>query len=174
MCFAFIAHAQTYQYVLQPGSTITPIAGIGNPTGPTEALSGTFSWTYVGDYVFNGQDDYQFVVTALHFSSRSYSLTFNSNPFNSGTGGGSFAFDPTVDTTGLAGSPASFEGPQGTYLGNGQDPSQLSISDYLYPASGPPVAAISFVAVPVPEPNALIVFGLGLLAVMGRQRRGQR
>jgi len=173
MCFAFVAHAQTYQYTLQPGSTITPYAN-GQPIGPSESLSGTFSWSCTGyDQIGNL---YTFEVMALDFQSSSYSLTFDTNASVSVTGSGYFTLGSAVYTKGLAASPAFLTGPEGTYAGNPWGPSQLSLSEYLWPGlrppSGPAVAWVSFTAVLVPEPNALIVFGLGLFAVIGRRRRG--
>jgi len=108
-CVASAASAQTYEYVLEPGSTITP-SYYGTPVGPTEPLSGTFSWTFVSfDSTFS---TYNFNTTALNFYSPSYTLTLNSSPDNGGTSGTSSAaaFSATVNATGapLSSSPLTF------------------------------------------------------------------
>jgi len=64
MCFASAVRAQTYQYILEPGSTITP-SYFANPIGPTEPLSGTFSWTFVGYDAY--WSTVNFNTTALNF-----------------------------------------------------------------------------------------------------------
>ena len=71
-CFALAAKAQTYQYMLEPGSTITRYLGV-TPIGPTEPLTGTFTWAPAG---YDGEwDEYYWQTSELDFQSPSYHLT---------------------------------------------------------------------------------------------------
>ena len=60
--------ASPINYVLQSGSTITPYYGA-TPTGPTEAMTGGFTWQLT--------DSSHFQATALQFQSPSFTLTLN-------------------------------------------------------------------------------------------------
>src|SRR5258706_13723604 len=95
LCFASAGRAQTFQYMLEPGSTITP-SYYGSPIGATELLTGTFSWTYVGYDAY--WSTVNFSTTALSFHSPSYSLSLLSSPYNGGTrtAGPWAAFHPTL------------------------------------------------------------------------------
>jgi hypothetical protein len=172
---AFTASAQTYQYVLEPGSTITP-SYYGTPVGPTEPLSGTFSWTFVS---FDSYwSTYNFNTTALNFHSPSYTLTLNSSPDNGGTSGTSLAasFSATVNATGapLSSSPLTFvpwPANDGSYEGDPSAPSRLIfVHERLDPPTG---ALISFTAVLIPEPSAAALMTVCLISfsLIHRKRR---
>src|SRR5438876_6294392 len=63
-------------YELLPDNTVTPHDGA-TPTGPSESLTGSFSWTPV---IPRGiVDSMQFDITSLTFNSQSYVLTLNNS-----------------------------------------------------------------------------------------------
>ncbi len=165
LCFASAGRAQTFQYMLEPGSTITP-SYYGSPIGATEPLTGTFSWTYVGYDAY--WSTVNFNTTALSFHSPSYSLSLLSSPYNGGTStaGPWAAFDATVTAIGAPlSSPLHFvpwPANDGTFEGDPFMPSRLIfLHERLDPAPG---ALISFTAVLVPEPSAAALILLGLIS----------
>jgi hypothetical protein len=171
LCFAAAVRGQTYQYQLEPGSTITP-SYYGNPTGPSQPLTGTFSWTFVSFDAY--WTTYNFSTTALNFHSTSMSLTLNSRPYNGGTSSSETAagFEATVNATGGGmTSPLSFvpwPANDGSYEGDPSRPTRLIfLHERLDPAPG---ALISFTAVLVPEPSAAAFMVLGLISIAGWNR----
>jgi hypothetical protein len=168
LCFAPAVRAQTFHYVLEPGSTITP-SYYASPVGPTEPLTGTFSWTLVSYDSY--WSTYNFNTSELHFQSASYSLTLIPGPYNSGTSATSPAAGFTATVTASGGpltSPLSFvpwPANDGTYEGDPAMPSRLIfLHERLDPAVG---ALISFTAVLVPEPSTSAFIALGLVLMAG-------
>jgi hypothetical protein len=165
------ARSQTYQYMLEPGSTITP-SYYGSPVGPTEPLSGTFSWTFV-QYSATWST-VNFATTALDFHSPSFSLTLAGHPVNGGTGTAGpwagFEADVTAKGAPLASALHFVPWPanDGTFEGDPFMPSRLIfLHERLDPAVG---ALVSFTAVLVPEPAAAGLVVLGLVAMAGWKR----
>ena len=104
ICLVYPAQADLL-YMLQPGSTITPYHN-GAPSGPSEPLSGTFTWyLYTTGPGFAGFD-----ATSLTFQSASFVLTLDSTAANQ-FGTSLFAdtqtsyFSEVVDWDGLPGVP---------------------------------------------------------------------
>lgn len=162
-----LAQATPITYRLLPGSTITPVAGP-TPTGPTEALTGTFQWV--------GPDTNQaFDAVALFFSSPSFSITLNQtalndletfvSPISSIT-----IFAEIVDLVGLNTSLGDLVG-SGTYLGPSSAPTFLSYPLlHIAPHNGGLfVADLSFSAlpVPVPEPPGWLLSATALALAVG-------
>jgi hypothetical protein len=164
LCFASAGRAQTFQYMLEPGSTITP-SYYGSPIGATEPLTGTFSWTYVSYDAY--WSTVNFNTTALSFHSPSYSLSLLSSPYNGGTStAGPWAvFDATVTAIGAPLSFFPWPANDGTFEGDPFMPSRLIfLHERLDPAPG---ALVSFTAVLVPEPSAAALIVLGLISMAG-------
>ena len=171
-----VAQATPITYELLPASTITPVAGL-TPTGPTEALSGTFQW--VGPDTHGGFD-----AVALFFSSASFSITLNQTAFNDletlfFPHGELLDFAEVVDLTGLTIGLGDLRG-EGTYLPLGpfmpsSGPTLLSLPLlHIGPHNGGLFAAeLSFSAFSVPEPvsapeseSTLTFFFVGLAALL--------
>src|SRR5437016_14363387 len=99
-CCARWAAAQDATYVLDPGSTITPVSGA-TAIGPTEVLSGSFTW-HPSPFLTNAE---AFKATALVFQSASFTLvldTTSANNLDSDTfSDGRTFFSEVVDATGL-------------------------------------------------------------------------
>jgi hypothetical protein len=125
-----------FDYVLLPDSTITPHNGP-IPTGPSEALTGFFSWASVIPSQI--QDAFEFNVTSLSFQSASYSLLWdNSSPqFGSSTPNGPYG-QTALDANVLwAQNPYAIGGfDQGTFLGTPAAPSRLIMTEGLAPRAG--------------------------------------
>lgn len=165
------SHGQTYQYMLEPGSTITP-SFYGSPAGPTEPLSGTFSWT------FTGYDAYwstvNFATTALNFHSPSFTLSLASpDSCGTSTAGPWAVFEANVNATGAPlTSPLHFvpwPANDGAFEGDPFMPSRLIfLHERLDPAVG---ALVSFTAVLVPEPSVAGVLCLVVLTGWSRPRQ---
>jgi hypothetical protein len=169
--FTLAASAQSYQYMLEPGSTITP-SYYSSSVGPSEPLTGTLSWTYVSYDAY--WTSVNFNLTALSLHSPSFSLTLNSSPYNGGTStsGPWASFTTTVDSTGLQStSPLQFvpwPANDGSFEGNPFAPSRLIFLNERLDAldNSGHGALISFTAVLVPEPGSLAVFAFSLGIVM--------
>ena len=178
---ADIASAGTLTYVLQPGATITPCHG--SPTGPSEPLSGTFSWQRFDSSLIT--DAYVFDTTALDFESASYHLTLNTTPANDVASTVVFSpqeasFGAAVDATGLYTTPLRMVNgvAWGTYEGTAASPTTLTYTDIvLFPtgAGGNWAAQLSFTAILVPEPSALDLLGIGAvgLSAYGWRKRSE-
>ena len=172
--FASASRAQTYQYMLEPGSTITP-SFYANPVGPTEPLTGTFSWTFV---LYDAYwSTVNFSTTALSFQSPSFTLTLASGASGgTSTAGPWAAFEANVNATGAPlTSPLHFvpwPANDGTFEGDPFMPSRLVfLHERLDPAVG---ALVSFTAVLVPEPAATALTTLGLVALVRRKSHPRR
>jgi hypothetical protein len=172
ICLASPAQADLF-YELQPGSTITPYNG-GNPSGPSESLTGTFAWQlYTVGPGFAGFD-----ATSLTFQSASWLLTLDTTPAND-LGTSLFSdthtsyFGEIVNRVGIPAPLLEISGSIGNYEGPLDSPTRLIYSElYLSPRSGgPALAAISFQAVQVPEPNLLALLLIGLALFAGRRLR---
>jgi len=150
--------------MLEAGSTITP-SYYGSPTGPTEPLTGTFSWTYVAYDAY--WTTVNFNTTALNFHSPSYTLTLAS-PDSDGTStsGPWAAFEANVNA-GRRGRclrryifvpwPAN----DGTFEGDPFMPSRLIfLHERLDPGPRGPDQAFTRRLVPEPSAAALILLGL--------------
>lgn len=167
LCFAPVVRAQTYQYMLEPGSTITP-SFYANPVGPTEPLTGTFSWTFVQYDAY--WSTVNFSTTALNFHSPSFTLTLASGASGgTSTAGPWAAFEANVNATGAPLSSSLHFVPwpanDGSFEGDPFMPSRLIFPHLrLDPAVG---ALVSFTAVLVPEPSAAALIILGLLSMVG-------
>jgi hypothetical protein len=163
-----LAIAKTLTYELQPGSMITPYDGA-MPTGPSESLTGTFSWNEESSdgniFVFNA--------TALNFESPSFHLTLDTTLAND-LATSIFVSPPktyfgeVVDATGLY-TPLEISSTEGTYEGSAASPSSISYSDLgLFPhAGGFFLAHLSFTAIQVPEPSTLILLAIGAISLLG-------
>jgi len=160
-------------YTLLPGSTITPVYG-NNPTGETEALTGSFQW-YEED---SGNTDLRvFNASYLWFESPSYLLTLNTTPLNdSGTsifiGSSDTYFMEVVNLVGLpitTGKINSFN--VGSYSGPSNRPDILTYSDIVIsPVNGGPFyAKVNLTAAIVPEPISSILFITGGVLLAGRR-----
>jgi hypothetical protein len=171
VCLASPAQADLL-YLLQPGSTITPYYQ-GNPSGPSEQLSGTFRWQlYTSEPGFASFD-----ATSLTFQSASFLLTLNTTTAND-LGSSLFSntqtsyFGEVVDGVGIPASPLEISSTVGgTYEGPLESPTRLGYPElHLYPKSGgSDLALISFEAVQVPEPTALGLLLIGLALLTGRR-----
>jgi hypothetical protein len=161
---------------LLPGSTITPFLGA-NQIGPTEPLSGSFTWrreSLAGDHAV-------FDATFLHFQSASFLLTLNMTPINNFGSGvwtemNATTFAEVVDVVGLSTSPllmSSLSGPPmaaGIYDGPVTSPTRLVYPDLvLGPVDGGlSQARVSFTAVLVPEPEMPALLLAGIVLFVGR------
>ena len=174
LVWASIGATQAQTFILEVGSTITPYSGA-TQIGPTETLTGLFSWAQVG----SGIDDIDaFQLTSLDFESTSFFLTLNQgnndqDPDTFTTGGAFFAAE-VLD----GGSTQLTIGPnEGTYEGPASSPTALSFEDltlYPYPG-GSYVAHLTLEAVVIPEPSSwapLLAMGLFLLIALRRLRSG--
>lgn len=181
-----IVHAQVLTYQLQPGATITrsPLGGV---IFPSEPLTGTFQWTFGGTGT-SGEPIFDLV--SLSFSSPSFSIQmdpawtsrtfFDSPPSTLGSLGA------YVIATGLSPSNLYFH-TIGNYTGPSSAPTSFNFVDNhslvfytsivsfdsSYSFVGP-IADTSFVAVLVPEPSSLILFGLGTLSFLTFTKRLSR
>ena len=156
-------------YLLEPGSTITAYYH-GNPIGPTEPLTGMFSWhIYTGTTNMYGVD-----ATSLTFQSVSFHLTLNTTVNNIAStifGGTQTSYwNEIVDCPGLSVEPLEFgNSGLGSYEGPPESPTRLVYSQlYLAPiGGGPSLARIAFTAVQVPEPAELALTAAGLVTLAG-------
>jgi hypothetical protein len=170
-CVVSSLSADTLIYELQSGSTITPYYG-GTPTGPTEPLTGTFSWqTWETNNNYVG-----FNATALDFESPSFSITLNTtcndmytmvlrDPQQSN-------FTEIVDAVGLYTSPLRIESDEpGTYEGPAEAPTFLNYQDIkLCPPGGGLFAAhITLTAILVPEPQTILLLSIACVLFLGRK-----
>jgi hypothetical protein len=155
--------------MLEPGSTITP-SYFDTPIGPSEPLTGTFSWTFVAYDAY--WSTVNFNTTALNFHSASYNLTLASPDSDGTSTAGPWAvFEANVNATGAQLSSAlkfvPWPANDGTFEGDPFMPSRLIfLHERLDPAPG---ALISFTAVLVPEPSAAALIVLGLISIVGRK-----
>ena len=164
-------------YQLLPDSTVTPHDGA-TPTGPSESLTGSFSWTPV---IPSGiVDSMQFDITSLTFNSQSYVLTLNnsSQPDNTTKIGpsGDTALNAYVVWQGAPQNPYFIGGfGQGTYVGSAATPSQLILTEGMGPSAGGNwVAYLSIDAQLVPEPSTCSLIALvsaRLLMLKARRKR---
>jgi hypothetical protein len=171
------AHGVTLKYELLPGSMITPRFGA-NPTGPPEALSGTFELT--GPYVVGGGVAWD--VTALTFSSSSFLLTHNDTPVNDVWS--IFHDTPTTyfsevfNLQGLTisvGSTTPWEG-VGAYEGTPELPTFVTYPEMRIapPGGGAWAASFSFSARLVPEPSTYAIAFVACLAMIGLAKKPRR
>jgi hypothetical protein len=165
---AKVAHADI-DYVLNSGSTITPLS-TGSPSGPAEALTGSFSWAQ--DPSGSLATEEAFAATSLDFTSSSYTLTLGSDPTdtlesNTFTNGNTF-FGANISTADFSGSDLVLQGStSGSYTGSYLSPTSLAYTDIdIVPVEGGGFEAeINFTATAVPEPTTLapvllMLFGL--------------
>lgn len=158
-------------YQLEPGSTITPLA-IGQPTGPSEPLTGTFTWQ-----PYDPLPD-SFAETALTLQSPSFLLALDHTSTDHlltsifPATQTSF-FGVLVDGYGIPASPLQIAGDPGSYEGPADAPTRLSYSNlYLSPYGGGfHVAVISFDAVLIPKPATWTIVVLGVATLLGTHRR---
>jgi hypothetical protein len=171
------AGAAILTYVLQPGATITRYEG-SVPIGPTESMSGTFSWVQIKSGLANYV---AFDATALDFQSASYHLTLNTTVNNRASSARrspqEVAFGEIVDAVGLSTTPLdTYTVPDwGTYDGPAESPTVLTFAEIRLgpPQGGPWAAKISFTAVQVPEPTTLALLFTAFLGglLWWRRRR---
>jgi hypothetical protein len=181
-CLAFIAaffiqtpaKAITLTYKLLPGATITPYFGA-EPTGPTEALTGSFEWTgpYNGNPV--GWD-----ATALSFSSPSFLLTLNETPVNDVLTSVFAApaktyFSEVLNIVGMPIDVGGISAWEGTYVGTPSLPTLLIYPELRIapPNGGPWYARVTFSAQLVPEPSTWVMAVLAGVALIGFGRTGR-
>jgi len=164
-------------YELLPDSTVTPHDGA-TPTGPSESLTGSFSWSPV--IPSSIADSMQFDITSLIFSSPSYLLALNnsSQPDNITKTGpaGDTALNAYVVWQGAPQNPYFIGGfGQGTYVGSAAAPSQLMLTEGLGPSAGGSFVAYVYIdAQLVPEPSTCSLIALvsaGLLILKARRKR---
>jgi hypothetical protein len=160
-------------YVLAPGATITPLSN-GSPSGPTEALSGSFTWQDEGFSV--GSETFE--ATALNFSSTDFALTLGTDPGNileSDTfPNGNTFFLQVVDGAGFSQTLLSLQSiDSGEFVGSYADPTQVTYTNMkvVPPDGGEFEAEVTFTADAVPEPSSLALIAIGLLALGARLRR---
>ena len=166
------ARANTLSYVLLSGSTITPLSD-GMPSGPAQALSGTFTWT--------GPDSNEgFNATALFFSSQSITLSLDqtaANNFETYVSQSSSVtnFGEIVDMTGLSITLGMIQVStmSGNYTGPSTGPTFVNNPNLIIspPGGGPIVARLSFSAQVVPEPSTFILAVCGLFGFVFMVRR---
>ena len=164
------ADVQDPPYVLDPGSTITPVAG-STVIGPTESLAGSFTWhpspSLPNAEVFNA--------TALVFQSQSFTLVLDTTPANNyasdAFSDGRTFFDEIVDATGLASSLLKISS-SGRYVGDYHLPTRVFYSDsYLVPPEGGfTQARVSMSATLIPEPSTAVLAGCAAITAMMRRR----
>jgi hypothetical protein len=164
-------------YELLPGSTITPWSG-GHPSGPSEALTGTFTWQLTATYP-DGHEAW--AETSLSFQSASFSLTLDpANALGSWTmplTNGAY-FGAAVDCPALSfGALEISEQVYSSVTGPAASPTTLTcpLLDVTGLSGGADLAQITFEAQLVPEPQAapLVLTGLAVLggARIARWRR---
>ena len=170
ICLASVVHANiTYQ--LEPGSTITPYNGA-YPTGPSEPLTGTFTWLL--EYG-------AFQPTSLTFQSSSFLLTLNMTNNDLATSifpstQTSYFGADVLDLVGDHNSPLALNSliSLGSYEGLANSPTRLVYPVvYLGPiGAGSVIAELHLVAEQVPEPKAqaLTLIGLILFASLKLRR----
>lgn len=171
--------AQTFD--LLPDSTITPYSG-GIPTGPSETLTGSFSWTVVPSgigYIT------AFQLTSLNFESASFSLSLNLE---------NNSYDPDTQSSGVAYFDAEVlqadssqnllimsTDNNGTFEGPFTAPTEVSCPNLsLAPSGGG--ANIAFLNIDAelasgaPEPSTcdLLLGGMGLLVFWRLRTYGKR
>jgi hypothetical protein len=125
-----VVMGQPLTYQLMSDSTITP-ASEGIPTGPSQPLTGYFTWVFYSSTGIVGSEDFN--ITALSFDSPSYALTLASGaqPDNTTEIGadGQTTLNANVN---LAGSPTNpwYLGAygSGSYTGSATAPTQLTFS----------------------------------------------
>lgn len=179
LCLAAVSaalplHAAT-QFELLPGSSIT----LSN--GPTESLSGTFTWAEGDPGSIEGVMFTRFDVTELQLQSPStaFTLSATSNLFvvialPNGLVGESLAANGYADVVGLPVSIVNLIGYDGFYssspTGSGITFPDLRIFDT---AGTREFGNMSFTAIQVPEPSsaALCYIALAAAGVLGRIRR---
>ena len=169
------AKASIITYALQPGSTITPNNG-GKASGPTELLTGTFSWE-------RGSDVCSFHSIYLHFESPSFLLTLNTTDNWLDTSVSVLESNPEtyfgeiVDAVGFPTSPLKlgcYSSP-GTYEGPHDSPTRLDYPNLvLLPSYGGLYEAhLNFTAIQVPEPASMFLLMTGLI-VFAFPRQGRK
>jgi hypothetical protein len=171
--YAAFGNSQIITYALLPGSTITPTVGA-TPTGPAEALTGTFQLVAVAQ---GELDD-----VSLDFSSTSFHLTLHQpNEYAAGIGPYWVSFGADVEITGLSITAGQMDDPfvSGTYTGPMTAPSFLTFPDIrISPLNGGEFAAqLTLSAQQVPEPSSALLLLSGAVFSLGRlqlHRHGRR
>jgi hypothetical protein len=175
-------HGQTYNYELVSDSSISPADGA-TITGPSEALSGTFSWTF--DPGNSNAEIFAYTVTSLDLMMDNFNMNLSSMPQTGGEQtsiGGGAEFSAVIDLSGEAtGVYQIVSVDAGSFEGSAGAPTTLEFDSFglapfgggLFVAKGN-IDAVLVSVIPAPEPSAwaMMLGGLSVLAFWHlRQRR---
>jgi hypothetical protein len=164
-------------YVLDPGSTITPVNGA-TPIGPTEALTGSFVW-----HPSSQGNLEEFDAVSLNFASESFTLTLDKTTANDEASdtfaNGTTYFGEVVDTNNFPTSPLALLSifGSGQFVGNYLSPTHVAYDGVrlVPPNGGFYEADLTFSATLVPEPTSAAILNLAAIATfLRRARKRQR